>query len=200
MLLSPSHFDWAKQFLASQTWDLLLSCADLSDTMVFAIPVKCPTSSELVCSGFLVEQDNLEVKNSPALNVIASNAHDDSTMLPPIPVNNSPLVDTTVRRSPRIRKIDGGFKHKSCIEKNCLACVDVPHQVPSATLKLIAEEVCKTPSDAVSDQALNAKNKRKLPIGEKPTLKKANSKLKGQEKAKKKDGGGKNPSNDDNEA
>lgn len=56
------------------------------------------------------------------------------------------------------------------------------------------------PSEAVSDQMLSSKNKRKMAVGDKPAPKKMGPKLNAKEKATKKDGKGKGSSNHDNEA
>lgn len=194
MLLSPIHFDWAKGFLASQTWDMLLSCADLTDCMVFAIPASCPVIDALICSGKNDDQsasvNNLSVPQDEVTPLVPL-----SNLLNTAPVGGTPIVDTLVRRSPRIKNVVGGFKHRSCMEKNFLACVAVPPQLSPSSLKIVAGEACKINFEGLSDQALSAKNKRKMAIGDKPAAKKTSAKIKGSDKILKKSDKEKGPAN-----
>jgi hypothetical protein len=61
MLLSPAHFDWAKTFLTSQAWNLLLQCSNSSLFMSFALPSSCPKNAEVRCSAL---EDEPEVTSS----------------------------------------------------------------------------------------------------------------------------------------
>lgn len=48
-MLSPNSFDWAKSFLASKTWEALISCSKDVIMMPFAIPITCPKDAEVHC-------------------------------------------------------------------------------------------------------------------------------------------------------
>jgi hypothetical protein len=61
MLLSPAHFDWAKTFLTSQAWNLLLQCSNSSSFMSFALPPSCPKNAEVRGSAL---EDEPEVTSS----------------------------------------------------------------------------------------------------------------------------------------
>jgi hypothetical protein len=57
---------------------------------------------------------------------------------------NAPLVDTEVRRSPRIIELNEGFKsHSSCKDKNCLSCSSAPLDLKSKIVKNLATSFCK---------------------------------------------------------
>lgn len=51
MLLSSTHFEWARSFLSSPTWKFLLgcSCSNSDELMTFALPEKCPGNSRIQC-------------------------------------------------------------------------------------------------------------------------------------------------------
>lgn len=177
MLLSPEHFDWAKGFLTSQTWSMLLSCAKEAHFMAFAIPNKCPPAAKLICISEIEETDSSIPQDSDSecpLQMVALNS------------TSSPMVDSDVRRSPRIKTLNNGFKHNSCASKNCLACAALPPSLPQATMKAIGEGSCKLKTGKIYEKSLKSKNKRKLPVGEKMITKKSLPKHgKGEAKTKK---------------
>lgn len=86
----------------------------------------------------------------------------------------------------RIRDRNDGFKHNSCADKNCLACVATPLAFATSTLKEIGEKVCKFAPEKLSDEALSAKSSSKKVIGEKKTPSKTSSSKEEAEKGKKK--------------
>lgn len=49
ILLSPTHFSWAKEFLSAQAWKLFRSYS-IADGMKFSIPRKCQVTSAPSCS------------------------------------------------------------------------------------------------------------------------------------------------------
>lgn len=70
----------------------------------------------------------------------------------------APLVESEVRRSPRIKEINAGFKsHTACLDKNCLPCNAAPPEIKSKVVKNLASSFCK-----VDDKDLEKKlEKRK---------------------------------------
>ena len=55
-----------------------------------------------------------------------------------------PLVDTEVRRSPRIVELNGGFKsHINCLIADCLVCNAAPPCLNSKVVKNLAASFCK---------------------------------------------------------
>jgi hypothetical protein len=59
MLLSPNQFVWAKNFLSSPAWKVMLSCSGPSAMMSFAIPSPCPQEAEVTCASAKQLPDNL---------------------------------------------------------------------------------------------------------------------------------------------
>lgn len=100
MLLSPSHFEWAKHVLASQTWDLLLRCAELSAAMSFAIPQKCHASTNVVCITSMDDVNNHQNDTDLAQDDLIPLPQDYSAPAPLLDNGMSPVVDTNLRKSP----------------------------------------------------------------------------------------------------
>jgi hypothetical protein len=53
------------------------------------------------------------------------------------------LVDTSVRRSLRVKKTTKGFKSNSCMDKNCLACDSEPPVLSPSLMKNVRMTFCK---------------------------------------------------------
>jgi hypothetical protein len=188
MLLSPTHFDWAKSFLASQAWKLLTNCANSNALMAFAIPAKCPENVEVSCQNLL----EADVSPSPLETI---NQQEDGNLVMEVEQQENeevveilrkkkgkglaPLVETEARRSPRIRSHNFGFKHNSCAVKNCLACAAVPPTLSKAAMKTVGEEVCKIKAGKMEDEELLGMKRGKSAIGDqrkkKPVEKNNNS-------------------------
>jgi hypothetical protein len=69
-----------------------------------------------------------------------------------------PLVETEVRRSPRIKTRNGGFKISSCSSRGCLACSACPPGLSINMTKAIGEDACKVATGTFSDTSLLTKN------------------------------------------
>jgi hypothetical protein len=158
MLFSPAHFDWAKTFLTSQAWNLLLQCSNSSSFMSFALPSSCPKNAEVRCSAL---EDEPEVTSS---------LHGSNGEIPPaVPLAKvkppPPTVETEARRSPRIRSKNGGFRHNSCPSKNCLACAATPPSLTPNVISKLGKDLCKISEDNLSLAHLSSKGKGKSVIG-----------------------------------
>jgi hypothetical protein len=69
---------------------------------------------------------------------------------------DNPLVESKVRRSPRIVEINKGFKkHSSCNDKNCLPCNAKPPVSQKKVIKNLATSFCKV---AEKDYDTSVKN------------------------------------------
>jgi hypothetical protein len=108
MLLDPKCFDWAKGFLISATWKILVNSSTSDDFLEFALPSSCPSGTVIDCNAY---------KTPSALNPLDPAPSQD---LPPS------LVETTSRRSPRLKSRFGGFKKDLCSSRSCLACAAHP--------------------------------------------------------------------------
>jgi hypothetical protein len=102
MLLSPSHFDWAKSFLASKVWNLFLITAKPKALTSFSTPAKCPENASVLC------QDLVQAAESaPGQHTILEQQLEEEDSMSQIKKlkekSVGPLVETEARRSPRLR-------------------------------------------------------------------------------------------------
>lgn len=79
---------------------------------------------------------------------------------------NTPVVDSKVRRSLRVKANAKGFKVNSCRIKNCLGCSNDSPTLSPATLKKLGSSMCQLQEEDLDDFALMEKNKLE-PVGKK---------------------------------
>lgn len=109
LLLSPSNFTWTRQLLLSKLTHLLLNN---NGEIEFSLPSAC-LDNDL---SYLTVSEDVEAagSNNPAPSRKRSLKRPTA------------LVDTEVRRSPRIRNSNQGFKHQGFPNKRCFACGTEP--------------------------------------------------------------------------
>jgi hypothetical protein len=128
--------------------------------MDFALPSSCPSGNLLDCNIY---------KTPSALDPSDPDTIQD---LPPS------LVETTFRRSPRLKSRFGGFKQDYCSSRNYLACFAHPPTLSTDSIRSIASSICKFPDEKLTDKALKSKPKAFKAIGEKQSEKKSKKKKK----------------------
>ena len=63
----------------------------------------------------------------------------------------TPLVETEVRRSDRIKKDNAGYKRNSCPNNNCLPCNAVPPTIKKSVVKNLTAPFCKVSEGELED-------------------------------------------------
>jgi len=183
-LLDPAYFSWAKDFLASKAWSLLCENVDQIGTIDFEIPVSCPANSKPTCTIRELESDDASMASSvspfgsPAPE-LSDNSNTATPEISPLLIAPSAstskiknkrkllvhLVDSDLRRSERVKKIQKGFKGKSCLEKNCFNCSADPPTLTPKAIRSLGASFCNIKADVLSDDALLAKNSPTKVIG-----------------------------------
>ncbi|RLM69445.1 hypothetical protein C2845_PM17G07400 [Panicum miliaceum] len=156
LLLSPTHFSWAKNFLLSKAWDFFPSA---NGSVVFSIPQQCPNDSNLLCHN----EQQLPVDNkgkgiiedmtppfSPITWPTMTEGETSAVKKRKKQKKEDILVDTSVRRSLRMNKIKKGFKPNSCVDKNCVACDSEPPALSPSVIKNLGETFCKIDADKLT--------------------------------------------------
>ena len=124
LLTSPDKFAWTVTILKSGMWELFTAMENMDQAFMFHIPDKCPTSHAPICQAM---KD--EVKDKENIGVSANRQDVESqALLQPFGQDNlrkkrngkTPLVETKVRGSDRIKKHNAGYKRNSCSNNNCL--------------------------------------------------------------------------------
>jgi hypothetical protein len=156
MLLTPEKFDWAKSFLSSQLWNILKEPMLSEESIQFAIPDKCVTTEAPLCIN-LLNQDEASPAGSSSNEALITPKRKRRE-------GKSVLVESEVRRSPRLVLLNDGYKnHVNCSAKNCLTCNAIPPIVNSKVVKNLAMSFCKVPEETVARKVL--KNS-KIPGGD----------------------------------
>jgi hypothetical protein len=162
MLVTLEKFNWAKSFLSSALWKIILEEAVKEESIKFIIPDKCSVQFNSSCRLLDSSEEENAAEDVGGLQVLGE---EPSTPLAPrrkrIP--NSLLVEYEVRRSPRIIELNGGFKsHDNCASKNCLSCNSDPPGLTGKVVKKLVVSFCK-----VQEKNLDRKLKKKSKAQEK---------------------------------
>ncbi|KXG35793.1 hypothetical protein SORBI_3002G229200 [Sorghum bicolor] len=71
--------------------------------------------------------------------------------------SKQPLVETEVRRSPRLKARNKGFKPNTCFSKKCLACLATPPDLSIELIKDIGVNLCQVDEHLLTDISLSKK-------------------------------------------
>lgn len=159
ILLSPSHFKIAKDFIKSSK---LLSCLSEAESLSFSLPAKCPVDAFPNCPFSGLNSPQLEPPASPVM------MKDSMEKIGGISVpsnegskKNEVLVENQVRRSPRLLIKRNGFKGGTCNDKNCLGCNASPPTLSSCSIRKLGSSLCDLQATDLTDEALNSKKLKK---------------------------------------
>ena len=98
-------------------------------------------------------------------------------------------MEDEVRRSPRLKAINNGFKKSSCSSSGCLPCNAKPPQLPKKVVRNLASSFCKV-NEELLDARLSKRNKmvdgEKKPNGDRGGSSKEEDAAKGSKKPDKK--------------
>lgn len=141
----------------------------------FQIPESCPVLSPLACSlpisskvsieEIMEEEDGAtdpmrvdHPQNSQEQLSAQNGKHKGKASL-------TPLVESMVRRSTRVKGKTGGYKSESCRDKNCIACSAQPPTICTKIIRNLGANFCNIPVQELDDEALNMKKGKKQPVG-----------------------------------
>jgi hypothetical protein len=172
MLLSPEKFDWTKGFLCSPLWNILSEADTHEDFVTFVIPEKCcvqqkPTYkiSELVDEEKSLDSGKFPSDKEEGLEGLADQAPPNITPHAPKKKRraNVNLVESEVRRSPKISELNEGFKdHSNCNNKHCLPCNSAPPTLKSNLVKNLAISFCKVKEDGLDKRISRPSKSRRM--------------------------------------
>ena len=161
-LNSPESFTWAKNLLATQFPSFLPHSPDAVNLSLS--PEPCNRKAEL-CG-------KLDSFSSSLIPEEAFILDEELNASPPEKKKQrkgkmkSPVVESEVRRSNRVRGRTNGFKPSGCKITNCLGCKVQPPTLFIATLQAIGTEMCQINPEEVDEAVLN-KRKKPKPIKKK---------------------------------
>jgi hypothetical protein len=155
LLNSPSHFEWTKKLLQTQFPSLIQQAGDIQD---LTIPENFIGSTQKVCDRIkhpissLVLEEELNIEQEH--NVSPQSKKRTRKAKP-----QSPMVDSEVRRSNRVKEKFNGFKTSQCKVANCLGCSAKPPTMSADLLKSIGSNICQIPEEQLDVETLNKKKK-----------------------------------------
>jgi len=124
LLMSPGHFEKAKEFMQSTS---LLPLIGEGHNISFSLPSTCPSKVPLTCKLSPVSKaEDIEVdpKDAPPVDsdgsITSTTKNSSTTNTKKTRKRATILVETQVRRSPRVQKNKNGFKDHVCRDKSCL--------------------------------------------------------------------------------
>ena len=169
LLLSPDKFEWTVNMLKSGMWELVSAVENMEDAFIFHIPHKCPTSHAPICQAITIE-DQLNKDMGKENSGLASNVQDveSQDLLQPFGSDNlrkrrsgkTPLIETEVRRSDRIKKDNAGYKRNSCSNNKCLPCNAAPPIIQKSVVKNLTASFCKVAERELEDKLAKKPRRR----------------------------------------
>lgn len=196
-MMNPGTFEWAKKFLTSPVWATLATAS--SNTLSFSLPKACPVTSSPTC---FIGQGNevitmVEDSFSAEFHAEDQPLGDPEPSSPTTPSSEVDLRDVSpstgpwaaallakagklklseedpaLRRSIRQKGQKKGYRHKSCLDKHCVACESKPPTISPLVIKNLGASFCDIDPAKLTDQALSKKKKAVAPMGKKPAPKK----------------------------
>jgi len=161
LLLSPAQNGWAKQLLQSNFPELLVeksdSVAQLSLKQQLPAPDACSLLETELSAVKAIEEnitEDFQPTESPGKKRLRKGKI------------GTPIVDSVVRRSTRVRATSNGFKVNTYKTKNCLGYCTAPPTLPHAMIKKIGKSVCQLDEEQLEEQILMGRRKLE-PVGKK---------------------------------
>ena len=150
-LLDPNNFDWIRNILASG----LIGHLDSADSGIVDFSV--PTSRLEFNLSCLTDSlgKGQETSQEYAKEAPPKKRYNKRT---------AAVVETEVRRSPRIKSSNKGFRSEGCKEKNCFACRVKPPTLKKENIRKIAIQFCNLDDYEICDDSLQGKRKKAYPV------------------------------------
>lgn len=166
-LLSPRSFQWTKKFLASKA--LLALMEPVMESLSFALPQKCPLNDKSSCFTIreedpLAEDTNKAAKISRIADILEQSDESSSMLTRECQVSS---VDTELRRSLRLKKINPMFKNEGRLKKNCLMCAHDSSSSLTMSVKVIrnlATQFCSIDPQQTKESVLHKKRQSVAPV------------------------------------
>jgi hypothetical protein len=166
LLMSPSHFHCVKKILQSAE---LVNSLGSSLKVGIPLPDKCSEKLSPFCSLKLVGQSVNPVPNSSSQAEVFEVDSDEAPPLtdvpPPKSKKKAAVVETEVRRSPRLKVNKMGFKNPICHNKSCLGCSISPPTLSNKAIKKIGTLMCDLKDSELEEKTLNKKKGKLALVG-----------------------------------
>lgn len=159
-------FGWASEFMSSPAAELI---GENQGNISFHLPKQCLVSQK--CCEFM--ENNIP----PANHTTAQDKGKGKGIIiqdlgsNEVPIKKrrasrrlTPIVDSQVRRSERVKQINNGFKAPGCVSKKCFCCNQSPPTLSPKVIRNLAVQFCGMNEEEVNEAALMNKKKKIDPI------------------------------------
>ena len=150
-LLKPNSFGWIRSLLSSGIISALDKCN--SGSVQFSVPTECPQFN-LPCLSEVRVEDPAGAEESAMVVPPKKRSRKRTTI----------YIESEVRRSPRLKSTNQGFKARGCKGKNCFVCNVVPPTLSSESIKRIASKFCDIAETDVNAISLQERKRTKHPV------------------------------------
>lgn len=169
MLLSPVNFSWAKDFVASNAFQLF---QDSNASINFNIPVKCPAHEQSLCLTEAVEGHDLtgKGKNKVGEMVLTDVNATKCTSKKRGSQRGPPLSKNEVTRSERFKQKTMGLNLPYAPIEGAFLALHAPQILSTKLIQNLCSQFCKMDHEELSEEALTRKkrkatvNGKKMPI------------------------------------
>jgi hypothetical protein len=165
MLLSPGHFVKAKELMKVKG---LLPMISSLGSVGFSLPDKCPVKKPISCCSLAEIEQEMSESEQEITNVDPSEAPPVEKEIMPVKVkgkNKIVLVESELRRSPRLLHNNRGFYNPICKEKLCVGCNSKPPTLSPDVIRNLCTSLCDVDESLVGDEALKKKRRTVTPVG-----------------------------------
>lgn len=152
LLLSPSNYSWAKKFIESDAWDIFSK--NLTSVSI-RVPDQCPLQN-LICP----HEQSISALSLPNPDHSETLVMEKNSMRKAKKTRIA-VVESEVRRSPRLKENNKGFKANTCTGKKCLACSPSPPDLSLDMIKSFGSSYCQIEEELLTEKALNNNNNKK---------------------------------------
>jgi hypothetical protein len=164
-LLSPEDFNWAKGLLQSKIWQIVgdFDSQQHTTSRDFVLPLHCPATEPPHCSLTKACSDVTQGFSTPQAikpKLLLAPPASTSVIHARKKARATPMCVSEVRRSPRISASSGGYKAKTCFDKNCLACASAAPPIKKAVVKNLCSKFNIPTPDSDDDSPIEDSSPR----------------------------------------
>lgn len=139
-----------------------LSCINDGNSIAFSLPSKCPVKKAPTCTLTEAEPEVSEIDTSeaPPVDEDTDNGKNKNKK------ENKKrliLVESEIRRSPRVKVNKKCVKDPVCKDKRCLGCNSKPPTLSTKTIRKLSSSLCDIEASLVTDEALGKLKKAGAP-------------------------------------
>ena len=157
LLLSPTHFSWARDIVTSELMNLL---HNPTGSTAFSIPDTCPNYVPTHC----LTDTGVHQQIPRLVEEVQDNEKEPKSSSKKRTSKEPLLSDKEVRRSERVKNKANGFKSPSCSDKRCLSCSPTPPTLSVKLMQTLGSKLGGLSEEELQEDNLNKKKLKTLAV------------------------------------